>query len=219
MQKLYKNLTSLVKDLDEKGKVVVTANAFNNVDSQSDMSLKGSFTKTLNEHFSRTKWFLNHDTTKLIGVPISGIETNSHLELIGQLNLNKEIGRDVYADYKLYAEYGRTLEHSIGVDAIKYNFEGPVRKVSEWKLWEYSTLTNWGANPSTGLVSIKSDIDWMNIQLNKGDYTDEKFRQIEMQISILKSLIEEPSEDTQSTEPINWKSISDSFIQSLKSSK
>ena len=216
MQKLYKNLTSLVKDLDEKGRVVVTANAFNNVDSQSDMSLKGSFTKTLQENFSRTKWFLNHDTTKLIGVPISGQETNSHLELVGQLNLNKEIGRDVYADYKLYAEYGKTLEHSIGVDAIKYNIEGPVRKVSEWRLWEYSTLTNWGANPSTGLVNIKSDIDWMNIQLNKGDYTDEKFSLIETQLQILKSLIEEPSEDTQSTEPINWKSVSEIFIKSLK---
>jgi HK97 family phage prohead protease len=211
---MYKNIKSSIKDLDQKGRVVVTANAFNNVDSQMDMSMKGSFSKTLNEHFKRVKWYLNHDTTKLIGVPIEGKETDTHLELVGQLNLNKEIGKDVYEDYKLYAEYGRTLEHSIGVDAIKYNIEGQVRKVSEWKLWEYSTLTNWGANPDTGLVAIKSDIDWMNIQLNKGDYTDEKFLEIEKHLKLLKSLIAEP-QSTQ-PEPIDLKAISAAFINSLK---
>lgn len=211
---MYKNLKSNVKDLDQKGRVVVTANAFNNVDSQMDMSMKGSFSKTLNEHFKRVKWYLNHDTTKLIGVPIEGRESETHLELVGQLNLNKEIGKDIYEDYKLYAEYGRTLEHSIGVDAIKYNIDGQVRKVSEWKLWEYSTLTNWGANPDTGLVSIKSDIDWMNIQLNKGDYTDERFLEIEKQLKLLKSLMTEPQR-TQD-EPIDLKDIAATFINSLK---
>lgn len=211
---MYKNLKSNIKDIDQRGRVVVTANAFNNVDSQMDMSMRGSFAKTLSEHFKRVKWYLNHDTTKLIGVPIEGRETDTHLELVGQLNMNKEIGKDVYEDYKLYAEYGRTLEHSIGVDAIKYTIEGQVRKVSEWKLWEYSTLTNWGANPDTGLVSIKSDIDWMNIQLNKGDYTDEKFSEIEKHLKLLKSLIIEP-QSTQE-EPIDLKAISASFINSLK---
>lgn len=211
---MYKNLKSNIKDIDQRGRVVVTANAFNNVDSQMDMSMKGSFAKTLSEHFKRVKWYLNHDTTKLIGVPIEGRETDTHLELVGQLNMNKEIGKDVYEDYKLYAEYGRTLEHSIGVDAIKYTIDGQVRKVSEWKLWEYSTLTNWGANPDTGLVSIKSDIDWMNIQLNKGDYTDEKFSEIEKHLKLLKSLIIEP-QSTQE-EPIDLKAISASFINSLK---
>lgn len=211
---MYKNLKSNIKDIDQRGRVVVTANAFNNVDSQMDMSMRGSFAKTLSEHFKRVKWYLNHDTTKLIGVPIEGRETDTHLELVGQLNMNKEIGKDVYEDYKLYAEYGRTLEHSIGVDAIKYTIDGQVRKVSEWKLWEYSTLTNWGANPDTGLVSIKSDIDWMNIQLNKGDYTDEKFSEIEKHLKLLKSLIIEP-QSTQE-EPIDLKAISASFINSLK---
>ncbi len=39
--------------------------------------------------------------------------------MVGQLNLEKQIGRDTLADYKLFAENGRTLEHSIGVKAIK----------------------------------------------------------------------------------------------------
>lgn len=213
---MYKSFKSQIKDLDQKGRVVVAANAFGNIDSQGDISTYGSFSKTLKENFERVRWLLNHDTTKLLGVPIEGTETSNHLQIVGQLNLEKEMARDVYADYKLYAEYGKSLEHSIGVDPIKYDIQGSVRKVMEWKLWEFSTLTAWGANPQTPMLDIKSDVDWMNIQLNKGDYTDSKFKEIEKQIHILKSLIAEPEISTHVTEPIDWKSISTTFINSLK---
>lgn len=213
---MYKSFKSQIKDLDQKGRVVVAANAFGNIDSQGDISTYGSFSKTLKENFERVRWLLNHDTTKLLGVPIEGTETQNHLQIVGQLNMEKEMSRDVYADYKLYAEYGKSLEHSIGVDPIKYDIQGQVRKVSEWKLWEFSTLTAWGANPQTPMLDIKSDVEWMNIQLNKGDYTDEKFKEIEKQLRILKSLITEPESSTPVTEPIDWKSLSDTFIKSLK---
>ena len=213
---MYKSFKSHIKDLDQKGRVVVAANAFGNIDSQGDISTYGSFSKTLKENFDRVRWLLNHDTTKLLGVPIEGIETSNHLQIVGQLNMEKEMSRDVYADYKLYAEYGKSLEHSIGVDPIKYEIQGQVRKVMEWKLWEFSTLTAWGANSETPMLDIKSDVEWMNIQLNKGDYTDEKFKEIEKQLQILKSLIAEPTDVTPVTEPIDWKSLSDTFIKSLK---
>lgn len=220
---MYKSFKSQVKDVDQKGRVVVAANAFGNIDSQGDISNYGSFTKTLNENFDRVRWLLNHDGNKLLGVPIEGTETPQYLQVVGQLNMDKELSRDVYADYKLYAEYGKSLEHSIGVDPIKFDIQGKVRKVSEWKLWEFSTLTTWGANSNTPMLNIKSDYDWLNIQLNKGDYTDERFKEIEKQIQILKSLIDEPAQATQIiepiaqiVEPINWKSISDIFINSLK---
>jgi HK97 family phage prohead protease len=213
---MYKSFKSIVSDVDEKGQVVVAANSFGNVDSQSDISIYGSFTKTLKENFDRVKWFLNHNPNILLGVPMSATETPQYLQIVGKLNLNKEIGRDIYEDYKLYAEYGKTLEHSIGVDAIKYEIQGNVRKVNEWRLWEFSTLTNWGANENTPMLAIKSDIDFLNIKLEKGKYTDEKFTEIEKQIQILKSLIEEPSIDTPTTEPIDWKGLSTIFINSLK---
>lgn len=213
---MYKSYKSQIKDIDQKGRVVVAANAFGNIDSQGDISSYGSFSKTLKENFDRVRWLLNHDGNKLLGVPIEGTETSQYLQIVGQLNMDKEISRDVYADYKLYAEYGKSLEHSIGVDPIKYDIQGKSRKVTEWKLWEFSTLTTWGANEKTPMLAIKSEFDWLNIQLNKGDYTDEKFQQIEKQIQLLKSLIAEPSTDTQATEPINWKSLSQSFINSIK---
>lgn len=212
---MYKSFKSIVSDVDEKGQVVVAANSFGNVDSQNDISVYGSFTKTIKENFDRVKWFLNHNTNILLGVPMSATETPQYLQIVGKLNLNKEIGRDIYEDYKLYAEYGKTLEHSIGVDAIKYDIQGGIRKVNEWRLWEFSTLTNWGANENTPMLAIKSDIDFLNIKLDKGNYTDDKFKEIEKQIQILKSLIEEPTVVTPSTEPIDWKSVSDIFINSL----
>jgi hypothetical protein len=216
---MFKAFKSQVKDIDEKGIVVVAANAFNNVDSQGDISMPGSFSKTIKENFDRVKWFLNHDTTQLLGVPISATETPTHLQVTGQINLKKDIGRNTYEDYKLYAEYGKTLEHSIGVDAIKYDIKENIRKVSEWKLWEFSTLTNWGANPNTPMLAIKSDISenikWLELSMKKANYTDEKFREIQKALNLLKSLTE-PASTTQ-PEPIDWRGLTNQFIKSLNS--
>jgi HK97 family phage prohead protease len=141
--------------VDEKGIVTVAVNGIGVKDSQGDISMPGSFDKTLTEHIHKMRWFLNHKTDQLLGVPLSGKEENGNLVMVGKINLEKQMGRDVLADYKLYAENGRTLEHSIGVSAVKRD-EADKSKVLEWKMWEYSTLTAWGANPQTFLVNIKS---------------------------------------------------------------
>ena len=220
---MFKSFKSQIKDVSQKGQVVIAANAFGNIDSQGDISMQGSFAKTLSENFDRLKWFLNHDTTQLLGVPIQGVETPQYLQITGQINLAKDIGRNIYEDYKLYAEYGKSLEHSIGVDAIKFTIEDQIRKVTEWKLWEFSTLTSWGANPDTPMIAIKSDsnlqdqLEWLTLSLKKGNFTDEKFKLIESQIISIKSLIEEPTTITPSTEPIDWTGLSNQFLKTLKS--
>ena len=212
--KQYKDFKSQIKDLDEKGRVLVAANAIGNVDSDNDISKDGSFDKTLSEHFKRVKWFLNHDKTILLGVPLEGKQNGKYLEMLGQLNMNKQVSRDVYEDYKLYAEHGRTLEHSIGVNAIKWETKDDTRIVSEWKLWEYSTLTAWGANEDTPMLGIKSaeslsdGLAWLDVMLKKGNYTDDKFKAIEKQYNRLKSLINEPEVATRKKEPMrNWKEL------------
>lgn len=204
--KQIKGFDTQIKDVDEKGRVLVAANAIGNVDSDKDMSMDGSFTKTLSENFKRIKWFLNHNTNILLGVPIEGKQAGTYLEMLGQLNMKKEISRDTYEDYKLYAEYGRTLEHSIGVEAKQHKMVGDIRQVTEWKLWEYSTLTAWGANEETPLLGIKSNdsndlIDWFTLKMKKGNYTDERFLDIEKHINILKSLCKEPEDSTLVVEP------------------
>ena len=204
---MYKDFQTIVKDVDEKGRVLVAANAFGNVDADKDMSMPGSFTKTLKEGFSRLRWLLNHDKNILLGVPIEGKENYPHLEMLGQLNMKKQISKDTYEDYKLYAEYGKSLEHSVGVEPIKKQQDKEVRKVFEWKLWEYSTLYTWGANENTPMLGIKSmddvagAIDWLEIKMRKGNFTDERFQQIEKQLYILRSLCTEPDASTLVVKP------------------
>ena len=191
---LYKTKAN---DLDEvKGIVRVAVNGIGVVDSQNDISMPGSFTKTLSENIARMKWFLNHDVTQLLGVPLEGEEKDGNLVMTGQLNLAKQIGRDTLEDYKLFASAGRTLEHSIGVQAIKRD-EKDKRKVLEWKMWEYSTLTNWGSNPQTFLIGIKNDnegdvrrnIEFIR-QALKMRYSDARLKEYEMRLDMLNKALE-----------------------------
>ena len=157
-------------DADEKGHVTIAVNAFGNEDSDGDVSLPGSFKKTLKEHFNRVRWFLDHDTTKLLGVPIKGYETAEHLVMEAQFNMQVQLARDVYEFYKLFAAHGRSLEHSVGLQAIKYQIDqtSQIRTISEWKLWEFSTLQSWGANENTPLLGIKTLLN----EINQGRFSD-----------------------------------------------
>lgn len=179
-------------DVDEKGIVTVAVNGIGIEDSQKDISMPGSFVDTITRDIDRMRWFLNHDTTQLLGVPLHGEEKSDNLIVTGQLNLAKQIGRDILTDYKLYAEAGRTLEHSIGVKAVRRDNEDR-RKVLQWKMYEYSTLTSWGANPNTYLVGIKSAtaeqvrdaIDFLKMALKQKGYSDERFMNIEKELGAL----------------------------------
>ncbi len=216
-------IKSNIIDLDGSGIVTVAANAFNNIDSDRDISMPGAFTRTIKENFPRLKWFLNHDRTQLLGVPLEAKETSEYLQVRGQLNMKKQIGRDTYEDYKLYAEHGLSLEHSIGVDAIKYveDRENEVRKVTEWKWWEYSTLTSWGANERTPMLEMKSfdlipQVAFMELQMKKGNYTDETFIEIEKSLTRIKSLLTEQPIKTQPIPADVLADVSQTFINSLQ---
>ena len=205
----YKDFNSRIEDVDEKGIITKYVNAFGNVDSDKDRSHKGSFEKTIKEGFKRVKWFLNHDYNQLLGVPKEANEDSFGLKVRSQLNLKKQISRDVYEDYKLYAENDRTLEHSIGVIAIKHTTDEKtkIRDVTEWKWLEYSTLYWLASNENTPVLGIKNvkDINETLILLEKmlkGNYSDERLKQIESALETLKSLVNEP-QSTQDDEPID----------------
>jgi len=181
------------KDVDEQeGLVTVAVNGFNIMDSQGDISMPGSFTKTLKEGFKRLKWFLDHDVHKQIGVPIEGRETDTHLVMTGKIAKETALGHDVLELYKLNAECCHEMEHSIGVTAIKRDEETPA-KVLEWRLYEYSTLMGWGANPSTFLVDLKSAtseqvrhaVEYMRQALAKCNLTDQLNKQFDMDLTLM----------------------------------
>ena len=197
-QKIYQ---SKAANLDTKGRVLIAVNAFGNTDSDGDISAPGSFKKTLKENFNRVRWFLNHDTTILLGVPIKGYEEEGFLKMEAQFNMEKQIARDTYEDYKLYQEYGKSLEHSVGLQAIKFSIDQDkqIRTVTEWKLWEFSTLTHWGSNENTPLLGIKANTNLENIlskftpdeiievlnRMNIGNYSDTRKREAEKALQLV----------------------------------
>lgn len=194
MNETMKSLQYETKALDvtKKGIVTVAVNGIGIEDYQHDISMPGSFVETLKNDILKMRWFLNHDMRQLLGVPLSGEEKDGNVIMTGQLNLDKQIGRDILADYILYHEAGRTLEHSIGVKALARDKEDR-RKVTKWQMMEYSTLTGWGANPNTYLVGLKSATsdqirdaaDFIRLALKQHGYSDERLTQYDMELNLM----------------------------------
>jgi len=174
-----------VKDLDEKGLVTFYFNAFDNVDSDNDMTKKGAFIKTITDNKGRIKHFKNHNIYLSPGVLKELGEDQSGGWARSQLILGTQLGRETYEEYKA----GAITEHSFGYDVIKSvkNPQG-YREITEFKLWEVSSLNAWGANQSTPMIDVKNEkqlIDELDklTKLSKGDFTDEYLISIETKIT------------------------------------
>jgi len=223
MEKIsIKDFEAEVKDLDTtKGIVTVYINAFNNEDSDGDISLPGSFKRTFKNNGKTLQHWLNHDRDKLLGVPIKLYEDSVGAIAVSQLNINKQLGKDVFEDYKLFAEHGKTLQHSVRVIPVKYEEDRTgdnwTRTVSEWKMiMEYSTLYGWGANQQTPLIDIKSMKD-LELMMTEGNYSDEKALLIEQTYEKLKQLLEADDPDaTLETDPATLESDLMKFYNKLK---
>lgn len=194
-----------IKDLDEKGVVIFYANTFDNIDSDGDKSLPGSFSKTLRENGPRIRHLKYHDTRLMPGVPIEIKEDSIGLLVKSQLILNTQLGKETYEEYKAMFAANKQMEHSVRVEPIKFTITGrdtvasEIREISEWKLWEVSTLNCWGANSQALTVSVKnikeatreeleSELIYLKALLNIQTYQDYKLEQIEKQISYLDKL-------------------------------
>jgi HK97 family phage prohead protease len=212
---IFKNNTSQIKDLDEsKGIVQIYVNSYNIEDTDGEISVKGSFKKTIKENMSRIKHLLNHNMLQLLGLPIKMVEDDFGLLVTSQMNLKKQSVRDVYEDYKLFKEHDRTLEHSVRVNAIKRDPNNE-KMVTEWLLWEYSTLYGWGANSETPLVNIKS-LDDLELMINGGNYSDEKSKYIEYLYEKLKALLTQPGTLSDEPLPLDDKKLLKYFYNKLK---
>lgn len=205
-------------DIDQKqGIVRAYINKFNVVDSSSEMSLPGSFSKTFRERLKKMWWLLNHEWEKSLGVTLSLEEDGIGAIATGKFNLEKRLSQDVFSDYQFFAENGRTLQHSVRVTPINYVIENDVMKVSEWKMREWSTLTQPGAIEDTPLISIKSAQEEVELlkKAGKYDFSDERLKMFEEKIEKLEALITKAEEITLQNE--NAKKISETinFINNL----
>lgn len=229
-----------IKGADEKkGVVEGYASIFGNIDSDKDMIMPGAFSKTITERGPgsakpRIKHLWQHNSWDPIGIPIELREDDKGLYFVSQF------GKDQFSQDKLQQHIdGIITELSIGYNTIKSediaDQDGKVeyRKLTELKLWEYSSVT-WGANSLTEVISAKGqDIDMLS-ELNKriealgkalknGKYTDETCEQFEAEINKIQEIIKslgtpEPVKPTQEDqEPtVDNKTILETILKALK---
>lgn len=211
----FKQSSFELKDLNEtKGVVVAYANAYDVKDDDGDISAYGSFTKSVSENRRRIRVLKDHDKKITLGVPLE-IDTKDTYGLLTttQFNLNKEVSRDMFTDIKLAHENDLSSELSIGYKVMERDAKNK-SIIKQYKLWEYSFLSSWGANMFSsvqGVKNIKSTYGILEL-IEKAynlDYSDSRLRQIE---TILKALTSGSPDSTLENEPLN---TIDNFIKTL----
>jgi len=197
----YKALDVEVLDVErEKGIVTTYINTFGVVDTWNEVSMPGSFKKTFKENFKNIYWLINHDWDRMPGITLKLYEDKLGAIAVGQINMKKQMGVDIWNDYLLYAENGRSLEHSVRIQPVKYIIENDIMYINEQKMMEWSTLTRPGSNPKTDVVNLKNEQELLEKGL-KLNYSDEKLKQMEDKIAELETLIKKAAESTLRNEP------------------
>lgn len=214
-----------VKDVDVKqGIITGYFSIFGNKDSDGDIIMPGSFTKTIQENGPlsqrpRILHLLQHDTNLPLGKPSILNEDTKGLYFESKIS-HTSYGRDTI---KLY-EDGVLTEHSIGYKVIKNEPKEDANYLMELKLWEGSTVS-WGANMEALVTAVKTEakeviyerlIKKMDALLSavKGNYTDDTIIQLEIQIKQIQQLIaslaeqEEPVSTPKPVEPKNDEVVS-----------
>lgn len=199
-----KALKAEILDVNKESGIVRTyINTFNIVDDYNEVSMPGSFKKTFKENLNNIYWLLNHDWNMMPGITTKLEEDKQGAIATGQINMKKQLGVDVWNDYLLFAEHGRSLEHSVRVMPVKYTIVEDIMYINEQKMREWSTLTRPGANPETGVISLKAsqeEIDLMRAAL-KLDYSDEKLKSIEEKLNALETLLKSAGNSTEVNQP------------------
>lgn len=176
MLKTFKTEVLEVKEENkDTGIVTIAISKFDNIDSYGDIVRKGAFKKTFLEGIGRLRHVVDHNLkqTAVVGLPLRMYETEDYAVVESAINLDKQIGRELFSDYKFFAKHGKTLEHSYMFNPLKYeimkNDDGDFigLDIKEVKLFEYSTVAR-GANPDTPLLGLKSFIN--------GERTEEQIK-------------------------------------------
>lgn len=219
----FKQFSFDIKDFDEKqGVVKAYANAYDFKDSDGDISVKGSFNKTVNDNFKRIRVLKDHNATISLGVPLE-LDANDPYGLLTttKFNLQKEVSRDMFSDIQLMKENGLNAELSIGYEVVKRDQKNR-SLITEYKLYEYSFLTSWAANELStvqDIKSIKSVYGIMELLTKAYDlpYSDTRLQQIE---TILKSLDnKEPLEPNTPTDEPTIEQIKQTILNSFQNGR
>lgn len=154
--KNYKSNEAKVKDVDSvKGIIKAYFSVFGNIDSDKDIIEPGAAAKTIQERgpegSDRIKHFKWHNSQHAPGKLLKLGEDETGAWFISKLS-KSTLGKDTLIEY----EEGIITEHSFGFETIKEDRdEAGINHIREFKLWEVSSLTAWGANSLTRTEWVK----------------------------------------------------------------
>jgi hypothetical protein len=187
-----------VLDVADKGIVTIAISRFEVPDAVGDIAHKGAFTKTFKEGGNRIKHLLDHQLkyTGVVGLPVKMYENDTHAVVESALNMEKQVSRDLFSDYKFFQSHSKTLEHSYGYQTIKGRdiVKGKSEHIDELKMFEYSTVMM-GMHPDTPLLGLKAgdvDVELLETYLRKFDVSNKRAKEIENIIKAIKELSLEP---------------------------
>lgn len=194
--KLNNSLEFNVKDVDTTGRnVVLYGAAFDRLDRDGDVIVKGAFTKTIKEQgpqgIGEIWHLLFHDTQRPVARPVSLEQDNYGLLAVVPMP-NTTVGDDTLQMY-LEKHY---RHHSIGYSTIRSQPKTGYKELQELRLFEHSTVL-WAANPAATVVDVKSlikDMTMSDIQkeidltiksFRNGKFSDEGFALLEIKLQQL----------------------------------
>lgn len=149
-----------VKDVDMEGRTIVQAfTRYNVLDADGDVGRKGMFAKTWSENHTRIKHLLNHDTTKPLGANQKFWDDNDYAYAKSKIGTHS-----LGDDFIKMADSGLITEASYGYKTMKESKSKEGNELLEVKQWEWSSLTAWGANQYTPIISLTKDQNKENEQ-------------------------------------------------------
>jgi Escherichia/Staphylococcus phage prohead protease len=152
-----KNLTIPLdrKDISETGIIKGYASVFDRVDLHKDVIERGAFRKSLNDWRVQEEWpkmLWHHDTANPIGVWTYMQEDRHGLYVEGQLMLEVQKAKEIYALLKAGAINGLSI--GFCVNKSKTDAKRRVRVLTDIALHEISLVT-FGANPDAKVTDVK----------------------------------------------------------------
>ena len=185
-----------IKDVDsKKGIVQFYTSIFDVKDADGDIIQKGAFTKTLSENSKRFRHLVDHRIA--VGLPLDAKETDTGLLVTSQLFRGKQVADELLVEYMTYAEHEKAMEHSFGYEVIQemYDKQRDANILKELKVWEFTTMTTWGANENALQVGVKSqkdlmfELDTLKNMLNS-ELTDNRLKEFERQYNRIEKLLQ-----------------------------
>lgn len=203
---LTKTIDNSVLDVDDKSRKVKVAIArTSNEDRDNEIIDRGAFNKTIKERGPQGTneiWHLidhNPTLTRALGKFSELYVEGDMLIGINESIVKNTVGDDILELYKA----GHINQHSIGFSIPKGKTETKdgITHIQEVQLWEGSAVL-WGANPETPTLSVGKNliksketitdrIEKVILTLRKGNFSDEMYQLMALELNILHSELSE----------------------------